>query len=221
MEKHHEKPSESEPLAQSMMATLKESNLRQILETGAELSVDLILDEGLLRDLPVVSTLVGLLRAGGAAYRDRLLLRKLCRFLRELADVEPTKRKQMISRLEQGPEQRRSVGENLILLLDRLDRMEKAEMVGKAFRAYCTDAIDRHTLERLTIAVDRILLIDLPQLRRFCLEWETTPFDWEILQNFINAGLAISQSALGGSHAEPIPLCRTFIEHVLGEKLEP
>jgi hypothetical protein len=112
-------------------------------------------------------------------------------------------------------------GENLVLLLDRLDHMGKAAMVGKAFRAYCIGAIDRQMLGRLTTAIDRILLIDLPQLRRFYLEWETSSFDWEIQQNFINAGLAMSQSAMGGSHAMPIATCRAFIEHVLDEKLEP
>ena len=220
MEKHQENQSESEPLEQSLMTTLKESNLRQIFETVAELSIDSVLKEGLLREIPVVSTAVAMIRAG-AAYRDRLLFKKLLLFLGELADVEPPERDNMISQLEQDPKMQRRVGENLVLLLDRLDRVEKAAMVGKAFRAYCNGAVDRQTLQRLTTAIDRILLIDVSQLRRFCLEWETSPPSWEIQQNFSNAGLAMSQSFAGGSNAMPLALCQTFIKHVLGEKLEP
>ena len=126
----------------------------------------------------------------------------------------------MISSLEKDPKERRRVGENLVLLLDRLDRVEKAAMVGRAFWAFCMGAIDVQTLQRVTTAIDRILLVDVPQLRSFCLEWETLSLDWEIQQNFINAGLAISQSFAGGSMAMPIALCRIFIEHVLGEKPE-
>jgi hypothetical protein len=220
MEKHQENPSESEPLEQSLMTTLKESNLRQIPEDALELAIDSLLTGGLLREIPVVSIITGMIRTG-ASIRDRLFLKKLLLFLRQLADIDPTDREQMISRLEEDPKERRRVGENLVLLLDRLDRVEKAEMVGKAFRAFCMGAIDRYTLDRLTTVIDRILLIDVAQLRRFCLEWETSPPDGTIQQNFINVGLAMSQSFMGGSSAVPLPLCRTFIEHVLGEKLEP
>jgi hypothetical protein len=98
MEKRQEIPAESEPLGQSLMITLKESKLGQIIETIAEVPVDFILEDGFLREIPVVSTLVDIIRVG-AAYRDRLLLKKLLLFLRELADVEPTARDRMIRQL--------------------------------------------------------------------------------------------------------------------------
>jgi hypothetical protein len=111
MEKRQEIPAESEPLEQSLMTTLKESKLGQIIETIAEVPIDFILEEGFLREIPIVSTLVGMIRVG-AAYRDRLLLKKLLLFLRELADVELTERDRMIRRLEQDSKMRIRVGEN-------------------------------------------------------------------------------------------------------------
>jgi hypothetical protein len=219
MEKRKDNSLESEPIELSLLTTLDKSNLTQIPENILELSIDTILEQGILREIPVISTLAGLIRIG-MGVREHLFLKKLLVFLQQLADIEPTIRGQMISRLENHPKDRRRIGENLLLLLERLDRVEKSEMVGRAFRAYCNGAIDRQTLERVTTAIDRIVLIDLPQLRRFCLEWKTSPFDAEVQQNFINAGLAISQSFAGGSSAVPTALCRLFIEHVLGEKLE-
>jgi len=78
----------------SLLTTLKESNLTKISENALELGIDSILEQGLLREIPVVSTLTGLIRIG-VGVRDYLFLKKLLAFLQQLADIDPTIRAQM------------------------------------------------------------------------------------------------------------------------------
>ena len=70
MEKRKDNPPESEPLELSLLTTLKEANLQQLTENVLELGIDSLLDPGLLREIPVVSTLIGLIRTGGGDSRQ-------------------------------------------------------------------------------------------------------------------------------------------------------
>ena len=88
-----------------------------------EVALDALLDEGLARDIPVIGTVVALARTG-AAIRDRILVKKILRFLTELGEVPERERARFGEKLRANPGHRREVGETLIGLLDRLRNLE-------------------------------------------------------------------------------------------------
>jgi len=66
--------------------TLKNSNLQNIVSDFAELSVDSILQEGVLKDIPIVSTLISLTKVG-ISINDKLFLKKILYFINNIKDV--------------------------------------------------------------------------------------------------------------------------------------
>ncbi len=106
----------------SLVDTLRQSDLTNIAEDATEIALDQIVDEGLLQNIPVVSTLTRLIKTD-VTIRDHQFAKKLLNFLSSLSDVPPEKRKEMIDRLEADPNYRQRVGDSIILLLERSKKM--------------------------------------------------------------------------------------------------
>jgi hypothetical protein len=126
--------SERDTLGSSLVATLRSDEVVSIASDAAELGIDAALAEGLLRDVPVVSTLVSLAKVG-LTVRDRLFVRKLLKFLCELKAIPSEERQRMVEKLEADPGYGRNAGEHLIEILDRLDAHRKPEMTARVFAA--------------------------------------------------------------------------------------
>lgn len=121
------------------------------------------LAEGVLRDVPLIGTVVGLIRAG-ATVREHLFLKKLARFAAELGDISDEERAEFRDEMDRDPEFREEVGENLLLLLERAAEVQKPRLIGKLFAAYLRKRISHSQMQRAVVAVDRAHYADLIQL---------------------------------------------------------
>lgn len=205
-------------LGNSLTETIQGSDLPSVIEDLGEVAIDALIKDGVLKDVPIISTLHGLWKTG-VTIRDHIFVQKLLKFLTELAEVPHAERVGMIERLAQESSYRERVGEEIILLLDKLDRLEKAKLVGRAFAAYCKGQINSEILERLITAIDRIALRDLPILKQFC--GKPNSVKDIIAQNFVSAGLAYIPSAMASTEIRPnLDLCRVFIRYILKDDKE-
>ena len=118
-------------ISTSMVATLEMDNLSvagDLLEVG----LDTILEEGVLRDIPIIGVLVG----GGKIIHnisDMIFTRKLAAFLYGLKDCETSKRKEAIIKWETNARYRTHLGETLVNMIHRCDDSCKAKWLSKLF----------------------------------------------------------------------------------------
>jgi len=157
--------SDKESLESSLVSSIAKRDLTDLTVDLAEVGLDAFLDEGIVRDVPVLATLVGLYRTVGIV-RDRILSKKIIRFLVEFGSVPVADREQFVARCAE-PNERRRLGETLILLLDRLDDMQKPEALGKLFAAYVRGRYDAEMFLNLSLALDRTPLSSLKELKAF------------------------------------------------------
>jgi hypothetical protein len=177
----------------------------------AELGLDGVLDGDTVSEVPLVKSLVAIVRVG-IAIRDRLFCRKLFDFLVGFRGISEWERRDMVSRLEADPTYGRRVGEHLTELLDRIESVKKPLMVARVFQAYADKSIDAMMLHRLCGAVERIPVFEIPTLRRFCetiaeRRQESTP----TLQNLQGAGLLNASAAYGGMSFEENEVAKVFL----------
>jgi len=107
---------EPDSLELSVIATLRSDEVISLASDASELGLDAAPADGLLNDIPVVSTSVSLTKAG-LTIRVRLFVDKLFKFLRARKDVPPEERQRMVEDLEADPDYGRRVGEHLIEIL--------------------------------------------------------------------------------------------------------
>ena len=98
-------------LDQSLVASISAEDLKKPLAVLAEVGLDQVIDEGILRDVPVVGVLVQLYKIPGTV-RDRIFAQKVCRFLLHLGEVPVAERQGFIAQFG-TVEERRRLGETL------------------------------------------------------------------------------------------------------------
>lgn len=186
--------SERDPtISGALIDTVTDQGAIDALSALGEAAFDSVVEDGLVRDIPIVGTVVGFARAG-LALRDRLFLRKLTKFATRLQEIPEVDRQQFASDLKINPAQRAAVGDSLVILLDRLDDLAKPQLVGNAFAAYVRGQIGFPEFQRLARAIDRVALpSDLQHLKGWSAALRKVPADAGF--SLQNAGLLEARDA--------------------------
>jgi hypothetical protein len=151
---------EPKALAPSLVESFTDFDPSQITPDLLEVALDNILDEGIIKDIPIVRTIVGIYKAT-ASIRDRALVKKLVNFLSSLSTVSQEVRQQFRAKMNVDEKFKCKVGEKLLLIIERLDDMGKPSLISLAFQAYMEEHIDFDMFQRLSCAIDKSFYPDL------------------------------------------------------------
>lgn len=196
----------------ALVETVKSADISGLAKDYSEIALDSVLSEGVLRDIPIVNTLVAIGRVG-ANIHDQIFAKKLIRFLTNLSELDPKERASMVDRLDNEDGFRRQVGDRLVELLDRIDSRAKPEMLAMAFCAYATGRIDGAILNRLNNAIERLPHYEVAAVRLFhgATEEARMSISDTTLTALTTAGLAIPLSAYSGMVYKPNEVCDAFV----------
>ena len=147
-------------LSDSLETTLRDSNLHAITANMAELLVDSFLEDGLVKNIPVISTLFNIGKLTGNI-RDRLFAKKLLYFLSELSSTTSEQRADVLHKLEVEKGYRGKVGEKLLYIVDRFEDHTKAQVVARLFAAFICKKLSFSEFLRAPSIVDSVYLDDL------------------------------------------------------------
>jgi len=153
---------EIKKLSNSLEETLKDSDLQNVTIELAETFTDTLLNEGLLRDIPIIGTIVGLTKAT-ISLNDRLLIKKLIYFISELKDIDVEKRNRLVSTIENSEKQRLKVGEKLLYIIDKCEDHITAKYISILFSAFLKEEITYTEFLRCSAIVQKLLIQDLDQ----------------------------------------------------------
>ena len=200
-------------LASAVAKSLTTEKTIDFIGECSEICLDNLISDGLLKDIPVVNTIVALGKLG-ISIHDRLFVKKLLTFLIDLQAVSYQERVAMVKKLESDPQYGRKVGEHIIELLDRIESHMKPRMVSLVFKAYSSSMIDGVMLHRLNNAIERIPVMEVKNIRKFsdASQENRNEFDPISRQAFVNAGLACVFSGFGALVYEPNDVCSSFLE---------
>ncbi len=118
-------------LADSMELTMDKSNLSVVSDLG-EVAIDAVIDDGVLRDVPIISTIVGVSKCIKNV-GDVLFTKKIAAFLFELHDTDACEREIAIKKWESDAKYRVRIGETLLNMINRCDDTQKAKWLSKLF----------------------------------------------------------------------------------------
>ena len=172
-------------LDESLTGVLTDAGVLDVAAELAEGKLDELLAEGLLKDVPFFGALLSLWKAGPQV-RDWLFARKLGKFLGPIHELPHEERERLLRKLEDDPKQRQKAGEHLLLILERLDDLQKPELISRAFTAYLRGSYDFETFQRLSLAIDRCFYSDLFRIEPV---GRQVSYSQAVAINLSNAGL--------------------------------
>lgn len=122
-------------IIKSIDSTLVSSDLSDVAIDMSENCIDSILNDGLLKDIPIVRSMVGIIKTT-KSISNVLLLKKIIAFMRNLSGISTGMRQDMIFKLNSKRSYRESVGEQILFILDKCDSLTKADLQGVIFAQY-------------------------------------------------------------------------------------
>ncbi len=144
----------------STLTGIQDSTLPDVAAELGEIVLDRFMEEGLLKDIPLLGTMVKV-ASTIRSISNLLFLKKVHRFLTRLDEISQRERITFAAKLDADGQERARVGENLFLLLERLNDMRKPDMLGKACSAYVRGELSFRQMQVLNAAIDRL---DIPYL---------------------------------------------------------
>ncbi len=183
----------------NLIRTVASNQLGDAVFDLAEIALDRNLAEGLLKDAPVVGTLVKFIRTG-QSISEELFIRKLERFLTGLNTIAIEDREKLLEKYPDSSDEQKYLGENLLLALERLDDVKKPAILARFFAAYIKSEIDRLTFTRLARALEKFNLELLPSLEQYYSRTEpVVKIQKEIIQELSLTGLVtVTLEGVGG-----------------------
>ncbi|MDZ8236233.1 MAG: hypothetical protein RMZ69_03500 [Nostoc sp. ChiQUE01a] len=161
------------------------SQTSDILADLGEVALDSLI-EGIVKDIPVLGSAVKIAKLS-KTITDQIFLLKVKNFLLGLENISPEEKQIFFSKLNNNSEEKSKVGECLVLIINRLDDLEKAQILAELFLKLIKEKINLETFRRLASAIDIAFIEDLKTLIG-------GSRDSGYLSNLIRSGLAETSS---------------------------
>ena len=142
------------------------NNSKEILGDYIEVGIDSFINDGILKDIPIVNTIVAVFKAGKNV-RDRNLLRQILTFIKEFNSGNISKDKLVAykSMIENNPKKcEEELGRILILLNNYIDT-EKSIMLARLYRAYINKIINWNEFCEFSEIINRLFIQDIQILK--------------------------------------------------------
>lgn len=165
---------ELKKIDKALIETVKDSDLQNVSINLAETFSDSLLTDGILNEIPIIKTVVGLSKTT-IGIRNRLFIKKLITFLTELKDIPQDKRAKIISEIDTKGTKKIRVGEKLIYILDKCDDHFDAKYVAQFFCAFLEEKISYSEFLRGASIIQNVFREDL----EYFLEADIKTFEQE------------------------------------------
>ncbi len=134
---------------------------KDIFENIVEFGIDSVLEEGLLKDIPIVGFFVGAKNAF-QNLQDRNLLNQTLQFIKEfnLKKIDAKKIEKYKNKISNSKQAEKELGRVLIILNSIID-IEKSKMLAKVFRYYVDEKINWDEFCEFSEIIKNIYLNDI------------------------------------------------------------
>ena len=142
--------------------------LSELTSDYAESTLDFFTENEALKDIPIFGTFFKIFKTVNNI-KEQFFLKKLYKFLFHLKEIPLKNRIEFINNLE---EDKQKVGEKILILIDKLDDLDKPKMISNLFKATIEEKISYQEFLIISNAVSNSYINDLKELKR-----EFVPYD--------------------------------------------
>ncbi len=151
-------------LSYSMSQSITEECSR-LVSTIAEVTLDSVLEDGLLKDIPIISSTISIYKIG-TSLRERHGIMKLYRFVEALNNgmQDEQEREKYILDFKNNQESRDKELAYLLIVLDKYINLDKPQMLAKTYLSYLNGEITWNDVMKYSEVIDRLLPGDIEVL---------------------------------------------------------
>lgn len=151
-----------EKIIPAFKTTLFDPVLSDAVVDMTELGIDSFLDEGVFKNIPIVSVLIGLSKTAQNIH-DRNLLKQTIKFINTFNNntIDKKNLEKHKDKLNKNPKFAESELERVIILLNSNIDLKKSELLAHFYSAYVNEEINWHQFCELADVTSRVFITDL------------------------------------------------------------
>lgn len=152
---------------ESLVDTLLNNESQDCTADLLEFGLDSILDGEVYKDVPILSSVIGIARAG-LGIRNYLFVKKLIKFICDYNSVSHNFKSNLKEKIEKDDINfKKDIGDHLIAAIESFNQNEKINALAKIFHSYITGEISNSEFLKFSYILDKIDWNDLGHLRNF------------------------------------------------------
>lgn len=161
-----------ENLSNDFLNSLIVNNL-DIIQDYGEIGIDTIMeninDNEILKEIPIVKTIVSIIKISHSIY-ERNTLKNIIIFINELnsGSINKEKLKKYKERIQKDNKKCEKELGRILIILDSYIENFKSTLLSKAFKAYINERINWKEFCEISEIIDRIFIEDLEVLKLIC-----------------------------------------------------
>lgn len=146
-------------------------NITDITEDYAEIGIDIFIENDLIKEIPIIKTLVNIFKIG-KNIRDKNLLKQTLIFMQEFnkGNIEEEKLKKYKNEIENDRKKCEEELERVLWLLNSFIDKEKSIMLSRLFKEYVRQTITWDEFCEYSEIINRLFVQDIKILREIYLE---------------------------------------------------
>ncbi|QXP68496.1 hypothetical protein [Polaribacter sp. AHE13PA] len=150
-----------------------ESTTMDLTVDYAELALDSFLDNDAIKEIPIVKTILGLVK-GGIKIKEIHFAKKLLTFLKEFhsAKLKDSVKIEFQNKFKENKKYRNSVVEQIMILNERILEIEKSKILANLFASHINDKFDWPSFLSLSYCAERLNLTAIDFLNEMAEEKE-------------------------------------------------
>ncbi|WP_157495763.1 hypothetical protein [Flavobacterium sp. WG21] len=199
-------------ISTSLINTLKDSDINGITTEWSEVFLDTFLEDGIIKEIPIISTIIGIGKTG-VKINEMLFLKKILYFISQLNDIPAKDREKVIDEIDESKKYRIKIGEKLLYIIDKCDDHEKSEIIGKLFSVFLKGSISYESFVRCAQVIERSIINELEwfiftdydeysiETHSEYLSWgllEFAPFEIDLKEKYSNDDMSHAYELDGG-----------------------
>jgi hypothetical protein len=142
---------------------VKSEKLGELVADTAEFATDMMLHDGVMKDIPIFGTLVKAYQAA-SHIKEGLFARKIYKFLSQIGSLSSFERTKVIDEISTKKGGINAAGATITGLLEKIDDEQKPEFVGRLFIACAKGIITVNAFLKLANIVSNLYIDDIKNL---------------------------------------------------------
>ncbi len=147
----------------SLIETLTDSSIELTGEIS-ELTIDQFIENDLLKEIPFFSLFYKSFKTV-KGLREALFAMKVYKFIKEFGQIKQKQKEKLVKRISLDKKEKIKIGQTLIMVLDKIDELDKTPIIANLFAAYIKEEITKSEFVQLCLItqntfLDYLLLFD-------------------------------------------------------------
>jgi hypothetical protein len=159
-------------------------NIADLATDILEVGLDIFIDNEILKEIPILGSVVKTIYITNSV-SDKILLRKLSLFLTQFEKRSGKQKSELLKKLSEKDDKRK-IGESLMLLINRFDDLDKPVLLADLLHSYLNGLISNNDFLRIGKSINLAYIDDLKSFLIAPIDNQNI----QVMQNLLVSGLS-------------------------------